>query len=160
VRQPRITGNIVEVSSAAGNASALGGAILLDEGTINNSLIGDNHVHVSAPLGSVDISGGGLDVFGPTTLRNSTVSGNTVDAGGTSGSARGGGIADVAFPFGPSGPPLGGPLTFQHSTVIGNTLNGTAGLTLQGGGIYLENEPITLTHSSITENVPDQCFGC
>jgi len=156
----RITGNSVDVSSAAGNAQALGGASLFDEGTISNSLIGNNHVHVSAPLRSADVSGGGLDVFGPTTLRNSTVSGNTVDISGMSGSARGGGIADVAFPFGPDGPPLGGPLTLQHSDVTGNTLDGTAGLTRQGGGIYLENEPITLTNSPITQNAPDQCFGC
>jgi hypothetical protein len=155
----RITGNSVDVSSAAGNASALAGASVFDGGTISNSLIGNNHVHVSAPLGSVDISGGGLDVFGPTTLRNSTVSGNTVDASGTSGSVRGGGIADISFPFGSDGPP-GGPLVLQNSKVTVNALNGTAGLTLQGGGIYLQNEPITLMNSVITQNVPDQCFGC
>jgi fibronectin-binding autotransporter adhesin len=155
----RITGNSLDVSSAAGNAQALGGASPFDGGTISNSLIANNHVHVSAPLGSVDISGGGLDVFGPTTLRNSTVSGNTVDASGASGSARGGGIADIAFPLGSDGPP-GGPLTLQNSSVTGNTLTGTAGLTLQGGGVYLQNEPITLTNSLISGNVPDQCFGC
>jgi hypothetical protein len=154
----RITGNSLDVSSAAGNAQALGGASPFDEGTISNSLIANNRVHVSAPLGSVDISGGGLDVFGPTTLRNSTVSGNTVDARGASGSARGGGIFDIAFSLGPDGPP-GGPLTLQDSNVTGNTLTGT-GLTLQGGGIYLQNEPITLTNSVISGNVPDQCFGC
>jgi hypothetical protein len=155
----RITGNSVDVSSAAGNAQALGGASVFDGGTISNSLIGNNDVHVSAPLGSVDISGG-LDVFGPTTLRSSTVSGNTVDANGTSGNARGGGIADIAFPFGPDDGPPGGPLVLQNSNVNGNSLTGTAGPTLQGGGIYLENEPITLTHSAVSGNVPDQCFGC
>jgi len=156
----RMTGNRVDVSSAAGNATVNGGASVFDGGTITNSLIGDNSVHVYAFRGSVDVSGGGLDVFGPTTLRNSTVSSNTVDANGTSGSARGAGIADIAFPFGPNGPPLGGPLVLQHSSVTGNTLTGTAGLTFQGGGIYLENEPITLTNSLIAQNVPDQCFGC
>jgi hypothetical protein len=155
----RITGNSVDVSSAAGDAQALGGASPFDEGTISNSLIGNNHVHVSAPLGSVDISGGGLDVFGPTTLLNSTVSGNTVDASGKSGSVRGGGIADIAFPFGPDGPP-GGPLVLQNSNITSNTLSGTAGIALQGGGVYLQDEPITLTHSVISQNVPDQCFGC
>jgi hypothetical protein len=154
----RITGNSVDVSSAAGNAQALGGASVFDGGTISNSLVGNNHVHVSAPFGSVDMSGGGLDVFGPTTLRNSTVSGNTVDAGGKSGNARGGGMADIAFPFGSDGPP-GGPLVLQNSKVTGNTLSGT-GVLLQGGGIYLQGEPITLMNSLITQNVPDQCFGC
>jgi hypothetical protein len=154
----RITGNSVDVSSAAGNGQALGGASVFDGGTISNSVIGNNHVHVSAPLGSVDMSGGGLDVFGPTTLRNTTVSGNTVAANGSSGNARGGGIADIAFPFGPDGPP-GGPLVLQNSKVTGNTLSGT-GVLLQGGGVYLQGEPITLTNSLISENVPDQCFGC
>src|SRR5262249_12098337 len=149
----RITGNSLDVTSAAGNAQALGGASPFDGGTITNSLIGNNHVHVSAPHGSVDVSGAGLDLFGPTTLRNSTVSDNTVDANRTSGTARGGGIADIAFPLGPDGPP-GGPLPLQNSSVTGNPLPGTAGLTLQGGGIYLQNEPITLTHSLIGGNVP------
>ena len=155
----RLIGNSLDVSSAAGNATALGGASVFDEGTISNSLIVNNNVRVSAPLGSVEISGGGLDVFGPTTLRNSAVSRNTVDASGKSGSARGGGIADIAFPFGPNGPP-GGPLTLQNSSVTTNTLNATADPTLQGGGIYLQDEPITLANSLIAQNVPDQCFGC
>jgi hypothetical protein len=151
----RLTGNSVDVSSAAGNATALGGASVFDGGTITNSLIGDNHVHVSAPLGSVDVRGGGLNTFGPTTLRNSTVSGNMVDASGAGGSARGGGIFDG---FNPDGPP-GGPLILQNSNVTANTLSG-AGLLVQGGGIYLQDQPITLRNSAITQNVPDQCFGC
>jgi hypothetical protein len=156
----RLTGNSVDVSSAAGNATALGGASVFDGGinnggTITNSLINDNHIHASAPLGSVDVKGGGVNTFGPTTLRNSTVSGNTVDASGASGSARGGGIYDG---LNLDGPP-GGPLVLQNSNVTANTLSGT-GLTLQGGGIFLQNQLITLTNSLITQNVPDQCFGC
>lgn len=155
----RLTGNSVDVSSAAGNATALGGASVFDGGTITNSLVSNNHIHAAAPLGSVDVSGGGMNLFGPTTLRNSTVSGNTVDASGASGSARGGGIFDIAFPEGPDGPP-GGPLTLRNSNVTANTLSGTAAVTFEGGGVYLQDEPITLTNSVITQNVPDQCFGC
>jgi hypothetical protein len=155
----RITGNRVDVSSAAGNAHVLAGATLFDAGTISNSLISNNDIEVSAPAGSVDGRGGGLDLLGTTTLRNSIVSGNTVRASGTSGSARGGGIFDMAFPFGPGGPPLGGPLALQNSRVTGNTLSGT-GLTLEGGGTFAQGEPVTLTHTAITQNVPDQCFGC
>jgi hypothetical protein len=73
--------------------------------------------------------------------------------GAPRGDARGGGIFDVAFPFGPEGPP-GGPLVLQASKVTANRLNGTAGITLQGGGIYIQGEPITLTNSVITQNVP------
>jgi hypothetical protein len=160
----RLTGNTVDVSSAAGDAIVLGGASVFDGGTssnggtITNSLINDNHIHAAAPLGSVDVRGGGLNVFGATTLRNSSVSGNTVDASGASGSARGGGIYDG---FNPDGPP-GGPLVLQNSNVTSNTLSNLSGtdVLLQGGGIFLQGQPITLTHSLITGNVPDQCFGC
>jgi hypothetical protein len=93
------------------------------------------------------------------TLRNSTVNGNTGDASGASGSARGGGIFDAAFPFGPDGPP-GGPLVLQNSKLTDNVLTGSSGFTLQGGGLYIQNEPLTSTNSVIANNVPDQCFGC
>jgi hypothetical protein len=152
----RLTGNSVDVSSAAGNAIALGGASVFDGGTITNSLIGNNSVHASALLGSLDVGGGGITAFGPTTVRNSNVSGNTVDASGASGSARGGGIFDGVNADGPPG----GQLVLQHSDVTANTLSGTAGIELQGGGIYLQDQPITLTNSVVTENIPDQCFGC
>jgi hypothetical protein len=150
-----LTGNTVDVSSAAGNAIALGGASVFDGGTISNSLIIDNHVQAAAPLGSVDVRGGGLNLFGSTTLRNSTVSANLVDASGASGSARGGGIYDG---INPNAPP-GGPLVLQNSNVTGNTLTGN-GLTLQGGGIYLQDQPLTLTNTLVAQNVPDQCLGC
>jgi hypothetical protein len=82
------------------------------------------------------------------------VSGNTVDAGGASGNALGGGIFDG---FNVDGPP-GAPLVLTNSRVTANTLGG-AGVLLQGGGAYLQN-PITLTNSVIAGNAPDQCFGC
>jgi hypothetical protein len=151
----RITGNRVDVSSAAGRARVLGGASVFDGGTITNSLIGDNQVHASAPVGAVDVRGGALNLFGQTTLRNSTVSSNMVDASGMSGSTRGGGIYNGPNPGGPPG----GPLVLQNTNVTANTLTG-ASLTLQGGGIFAQEQPVTLTHSAVTENVPDQCFGC
>ena len=86
------------------------------------------------------------------------MNGNTADAGGASGSARGGGIFDVAFPFGPDGPP-GGPLVLQNSKLTDNALTGQ-GFTPQGGGLYIQNEPLTSTNSVIAKNTPDQCFGC
>lgn len=155
----RLTGNSVDASSAAGNANAEGGATVFDGGSITNSLISDNHVHASAPGGSATVEGGGIFVAVSLTLRNSTVNGNTADAGGASGSARGGGIFDVAFPFGPDGPP-GGPLVLQNSKLTGNVLTGSSGFTLQGGGLYIQNEPLTSTNTLIAGNTPDQCFGC
>jgi hypothetical protein len=155
----RVTGNTVDVRSATGSANGEGGATVFDGGSITNSLISDNHVHVSAPGGSATVEGGGIFVAVSLTLRNSTVNGNTGNASGASGSAQGGGIFDVAFPFGPDGPP-GGPLVLQNSAVTGNALTGTAGLTLQGGGVYIVGEPLTTNNSTIAQNAPDDCFGC
>jgi hypothetical protein len=155
----RLTDNTVDVRSATGSASGEGGASVFDGGSFKNSLIGDNRVHVSAPGGSATVQGGGIFVAVSLTLRNSTVNGNTGDASGASGSAKGGGIFDVAFPFGPDGPP-GGPLVLQNSNVTGNLLSGSAGIALKGGGLYIQSEPLTTTNSVITENIPDECFGC
>jgi hypothetical protein len=90
------------------------------------------------------------------TFSNSEVSGNTSDANGASGSAQGGGIFDGPIANGPPG----GPLTLKNSRVTGNELSGSPGITLQGGGLYIENQPLTLTNSVVANNSPDQCFGC
>jgi hypothetical protein len=154
----RLTGNSIDANSAAGSASGEGGGTHFDGGTITNSLVADNHVHVSSPVGEVAARGGGVDAAVGATLRNTTVSGNTVDASGASGTVRGGGVFDAAFPDGPNGAP-GGPLVLQNSRLTGNALTGT-GLILHGGGLYLENEPLTFRNSVIADNSPDQCFGC
>jgi len=152
----RITGNSVDVSNADGDARAIGGASVFDSGTITNSVISNNRIHAAAPLGAVDVRGGALNVFGPTMLRNSTISGTTVSVGGASGSARGGGIFDGVNPDGPPG----GPLALQNSNLIGNVLSGSTGISLHGGGLYIESNPLTLINSLIANNLPDQCFGC
>ena len=54
----------------------------------------------------------------------------------------------------------GGPLVLQSSNLTANALTGGAGLILRGGGLYLENEPLTFANSVIANNSPDQCFGC
>jgi hypothetical protein len=155
ITKTRFTGNTVTVSSAGGDATAFAGAVI-DFGSIAHSVVSDNHVEVSS-AGTTFAGGGGLVVDEPgLTLRNTAVSRNTVDASGQSGHARGGGIFDARVPQGPPG----GPLTLVNSSVTGNVLTGSAGLTIQGGGIYIRNHPLTLTHSIIANNSPDQCFGC
>jgi len=152
----RFTGNTVTVTSAAGDATAFAGA-LIDFGTITNGVISDNHVHASSPGGTVFAAGGGIVVDEPgLTVRNSEVSGNTVGANGASGSTRGGGLFDAPIANGPPG----GPLKLLNSGVTGNALSGSPGNALQGGGLYIENKPLTLTNSFIASNSPDQCFGC
>jgi hypothetical protein len=156
ITNTRMTGNDVTVTSVAGDATALAGAFI-DFGSITNSVITDNHVHGSSPGGAVFAAGGALVVDEPgLALRNTQVTGNTVDASGANGSAQGGGIFDAQFPNGPPG----GPLSLANSSVTGNALSGSAGITLQGGGLYVEGQLPTLTHSVIAGNSPDQCFGC
>ncbi len=156
ISNTRFTGNTVTVSSAAGDATAFAGAFI-DFGSITNSVVSDNHVHASSPGGTAFAAAGALVVDEPgVRLRNTEVSGNTVDASGASGSAQGGGIFDAPVPNGPPG----GPLVLVNSSVTGNVLTGSAGITLQGGGLYVGNVPVTLKNSVIAENVPDQCFGC
>ena len=74
------------------------------------------------------------------TLRNTPVSGNTAEVSGQSALAQGGGIFDAPIPNGPPG----GPLTLLNSNVTGNTLSGSAGAQLQGGGLYIQSEQLTL----------------
>jgi hypothetical protein len=156
INNTRFTGNIVTVSSAAGDATAFAGAFI-DFGSITNGVVSDNHVHASSPGGTVFAAGGALVVDEPgLTLRHTQVSGNTVDASGASGSAQGGGIFDAPIANGPPG----GPLTLVNSGVTGNALSGSPGIALQGGGLYIQNQPLTLTHSVIAGNSPDQCYGC
>jgi hypothetical protein len=82
------------------------------------------------------------------------VSGNTGTATGPSGSEQGGGIWNGVF-FGP--PEV--QLTLNDTTVIRNSLSGSPGISVQGGGLFT-TFPVTLVHSLIVGNVPDQCFGC
>ena len=156
ISNTRFTGNTVTVDSAAGDAAAFAGAII-DFGSITNSVIGENHVHASSPTGTVFAGGGGIVIDEPgLTLRNSKVSGNTIDANAASGSVQGGGIFDGPIENGPPG----GPLTLLGSAITGNGLSGSPGLSLQGGGLYLQGETLTLRQSEMAHNVPNDCFGC
>jgi hypothetical protein len=155
IRNSRMTGNTVKVSSAKGRASAAAGASIF-AGSMTSTVLRANHVQASSPSGAVSAIGGGLMVADMTTLRDTKVTDNTASGSGQSGTVQGGGIFDAPVP---NGPPAG-PLTLTNSTIAGNGLNGTANITLQGGGLYIANEPVTLTNSFIVNNVPDQCFGC
>jgi hypothetical protein len=50
-------------------------------------------------------------------------------------------------------------LALVDSAVTGNTLTASAGITMQGGGLFTLF-PVTLTDSVVAGNVPDQCYGC
>ena len=149
-------GNTISIRSAAGDANAIAGASIFF-GSISNSLVRGNRVQASAPHGTASVSGGGLvaDVGGMT-VRATTISANTAEAYGRSATAQGGGLFDAPIPNGPPG----GPLTLIDSTITDNVLAGGAPATLQGGGLYIQGQPLTLTNTVIARNHPDQCDGC
>jgi hypothetical protein len=152
----RFANNSVSASSVAGDANADAGVSVF-AGSIDDSIITGNHVAASSPRGTASDVGGALVAgdFG-ITLRNTIVSRNTANPRGRHGFAQGGGILDVDQS--PDGPP-GGPLILIATSITGNTLMGSAGFSLQGGGVYATN-PVSLFGSVIANNVPDQCFGC
>jgi hypothetical protein len=156
ISNTRLTGNTVTVRSAAGTATASSGATIF-AGTLTDSIVSNNHVFASSPNGAVFLGGGGLESAGPLTLRNTTVRGNAGHANGRTGSARGGGI--FAVDESAIGGPPGGPLVLTKTNITHNRLSGSAGITLQGGGIFA-TDPVTLNDSRIAHNHPDQCDGC
>ena len=149
-----ISGNTVTIT--AKNGWAIGGAgASIYRGSFSGSVISGNHITASSPNGGVWVTGGALvgDVGG-ISLTSSTVSRNTVRGNGVEGSVQGCGIFDAVT----AGPP-GGPLNLTRSSVLWNTASGSAGVTVQGGGIYTDNV-VTSVNSVIAHNLPDQCVGC
>ena len=149
-----MSGNSVTASATNGLAIAGAGASIF-RGSLSGSVISGNHVSASSPNGGTLVAGGGLvaDVGG-ISLSNSPVSRNTARADGLEGTAQGGGIFDALTP----GPP-GGPLNLSGTNVTWNTASGSAGVTVQGGGVYTDNV-VTSSSSVIAHNQPDQCVGC
>ena len=149
-----ISGNTVTIT--AKNGWAIGGAgASIYRGSLSGSVISGNHITASSPNGGVWVTGGALvgDVGG-ISLTNSAVSRNSVQGNGLEGSVLGGGIFDAVT----AGPP-GGPLNLTRSIVTWNTASASAGVTVQGGGVYTDNV-VTSINSVIAHNLPDQCIGC
>jgi hypothetical protein len=156
----RVTDNTVVVSSADGVALAIAVVILLDG--------------YKKPVAFLD---------------NTVISGNSVSASSTTGSARifGAGLANnrpavltnvqitrnVATATAPTGWVRGGGvfnglvffrptpnLTLRNSSVTANSINASSGVTSQGGGLFTKGFPVTVEKSVIARNKPDQCYGC
>jgi hypothetical protein len=159
VSNSRFTGNRLTATSSAGEAHAEAGGIMTAavEGlTISDSVIGGNRVAATATTGSASLQGGGIENLGVLTLRNTSVSANAGTASGPSGFAKGGGILNRSDL--PDGPPVTA-LTLVNSAITHNALTASPGITVRGGGLFTVF-PVTLTHSVIADNVPDQCYGC
>jgi hypothetical protein len=155
----RITGNTTLVTSKHGEAQAAQGGLYNGNTTrratlITHSVISGNRVTARSADGSAKAFGGGILNEGRLLLQYDLIANNHVVATGTEGFARGGGIwNDRLFV---EQPPH---LTLEHTRVIGNTLSASPGLRVEGGGLYTA-VPVTLDHSRIAHNRPDQCFGC
>ena len=156
-----LTDNSVDMT-AAGYAGGDGGGMEIDSPvTMRDSLVARNSLSVQAPLGAIAF-GGGIAMFGADlTLERTVVVANKVSATGAAGPMPFGGVAS-AFGGGISNGAPGIPaatLTLTDSVVTANRLSGSAGLPLQGGGVYTTNG-LTRTRTVIAGNKPDDCFGC
>jgi len=125
--------------------------------TMTNSRIENNTVIASAPGGDATVLGAGFLNNAALLLDHVQIQDNSGRADGLTGSAQGGGIwnGDLFVPH--DTPPR---VTLEHTRVTGNTLTGSSGVTLQGGGLFTDGFPVTLTDSRIEDNTPDQCVGC
>ena len=159
ISNTRVTGNTVTATSPAGDAHAENGGILtaaFEQMTISDSVISRNRVTATTTTGSATVQAGGIANIGVLTLRNTSVDANSATASGPTGSAKGGGIWQGSEPNGPRLTQL----ALVDSAVTHNTLTATVGITVQGGGLFTPLFPVTLRHSLIAQNVPDQCYGC
>ena len=152
VTHTAVTDNEVLVTSRDGVAAA-GGAVYSGEGEetglIVDSVIADNTSRAISDSGQATVQGIGLLNDGQLRLRNVLIAGNYGKATGPAGFAHGGGIWNGRV-FNEAGPIE---LALEHTTVARNRLSGSAGIDVQGGGVFAE-VPITLHDSRIFGNSP------
>jgi hypothetical protein len=190
-----ISGNTsLSKSGTTADVGPGGDAIEVDGGgTITNTAITGNVSAIVSPGGAAAVVGA-LGVYNFTndpkllTVRDSTISGNTLSAATTTGQAtvQGAGIFNNSLleltgdtvsnntgtASGPAGTAAGGgiwngvdlsgppvQLTLVRTAVTRNALSAGPGIMVQGGGLFT-TLPVTLTSSVIAGNVPDQCSGC
>ena len=161
ISNTRITGNATAVESAkgvAGNGGA-GLAVLNFSNdprlvTVSGGVISGNYATARTSTGSATVQGVGVLNNSLLRLSGVQVSHNSGQATGPAGVAQGGGIWNGVLL---SGPPV--KLTLAHTAVTRNSVGGSKGITVRGGGLFT-TLPVTLSHSVIALNRPDQCFGC
>jgi hypothetical protein len=155
VSHVRFTGNTTLVTSEDGEAQAAPGAIYIGSATrITHSVISGNRLTALSAKGSASVFGVGVINDGARlVLQGDLIKDNHGIAIGPDGFARGGGIWNGILFL--KQPPH---LTLKHTRVIGNTLSARPGLPVKGGGLFTAF-PVTLNHSQIAHNHPDQCAG-
>jgi hypothetical protein len=155
-----IQDNISLSVSPTGVASTTGALAVLNFSgspklvTVQNSVIRGNITESTSTTGSATVLGAAVFNNSLLLMRNVKVSHNAGRAEAPTGAAQGGGIwngVDL------SGPPV--QLTLENTSVTKNALEGSPGISLQGGGLFTTS-PVTLTNTLIAWNRPDQCVGC
>jgi len=145
--------NHVDVTVSGGGAFDDGGGLEVDNvATITDSMIAFNTVTATASGHTAVAQGGGLANAGQTTMQRTRVIGNRVVATGSDGVAQGGGVWNGSF----GGPPP--TLSALDSAIVGNSASGSPGIAVAGGGLYTDF-PVTIQHTAIAGNTPDQCVG-
>jgi hypothetical protein len=144
-----------------GNASVIGA--IEDFGatsslTVQNSTISGNTAAAfsTSSTGVANVFGVGISNGGLIVLSGDQVNDNLGTAIGPSGTAQGGGVWSSSEVYSPVPPQL----TLENTTVTHNAVIGSHRITVQGGGLFTDpSESVTLTHSLIALNIPDQCYG-
>jgi hypothetical protein len=164
MERTRVRGNSVRAESGGGDSEAFAGGLWAQFGDVRDSELSDNQLIATSATGSATVRGGGALVDsdpeadkGGLTLTGTVVRGNSAEAIGPNTIGQGGGIFDARVS---DNGPFGGPLALISSSITHNVLRGRARGTLQGGGLYLADQPLTQTDSVFAHNKPDQCFGC
>jgi hypothetical protein len=124
--------------------------------TVQDSRISDNTSEAVSESGSATMQGGGIYNDSLLRLRDVDVTGNSGRANGPTGIAQGGGIWN-GVGLEPPGSPL--QLTLEKTNVTENVVTGSSGIGVQGGGLFTTSS-VTLVHTHIADNTPDQCVGC
>jgi hypothetical protein len=156
----RFVANEVRARAPAGFPVAAGGGIFawtFVPANVTDGLVADNSVSSVTRSGEVFASGGGVFNAGQLRLRSTVVTANDASGAGPAGVVLGGGLLNgvVSEP----GFPENVQLTLIDVRVTGNKLTGSAGMAIEGGGIFTEL-PITVSGTVIVGNQPDQCSGC
>jgi hypothetical protein len=159
ISNTRITDNYSAMVSPHGAAAVTGALGLFGNARlliVRNSTISGNTAIAASTTGSAIVQGAGIFNDGLLKLTGDHIRGNSGTATAPSGLAQGAGIWNgTTF----TGPPV--QLALQRTNVTRNSLTGSPGITVQGGGLFTAPPAtVTLRHSLIAHNIPDQCFGC
>jgi hypothetical protein len=168
LRNVSMDGNILtaRVRSSADVGSSGSAIDLNGPSTITGARITRNSTVVRSIDGSAEAAGAvyaGVAAGDRPVIASSLISGNTVKAFAAGGPAlvRGAGLLNdgrlrLTGALSNS-PPI--ELTLEHSAVTGNALTATAGLTVEGGGLFTAF-PVSLLDTDIAGNTPGDCSGC